>query len=118
MADKLDKLLARMANAEAMEADRLAKMARVKPPRMQGSMAGDVTTGLGRTKKDMERIARGGMGLRPEGGKVPRGRTKRGKMKSFEYGGSVDKMEYGGEAGGSCRGGGAAMRGTKFKGVM
>ena len=74
MADKLDKLLARMADPEAMEADRLSKMARVKPPRMYGDMAGDVTTGLGRTRKDMENIARGG-------------------AKKMKYGGKAQKME-------------------------
>lgn len=116
MADKLDKLLARMADPKKREADRLAKMARVKPPRMQGSMAGDVTTGLGRTREDMENIARG-LGMpRPSSGKVPKGR-KANKMKTYEYGGKVEKMEYGGEAGGSCRGGGCAVGGTKFRGV-
>jgi hypothetical protein len=28
----------------------------------------------------------------------------------------AQKYEYGGEVGGSCRGGGAALRGTKFSG--
>lgn len=66
------------------EAERLAKMARVKKPRrpQQNSMAGDVTTGLGRTRAEMEAVARGG-------------------AKGMKHGGS-------------CRGGGAATRGKKF----
>jgi LysM repeat protein len=43
------------------EADRLAKLARVKKPkRKPRSMANDVTTGLGRTRAEMEAVARGG----------------------------------------------------------
>ena len=96
MADKLDEMI-KMIKDES-EADRLAKMARVKNPRTKGGMASDVTTGLGRTKKDMEKIARGG-------------------AEKMKYGGKVEKMMDGGVAGGSCRGGGAALRGTKFSGV-
>jgi hypothetical protein len=175
--DKLDELLAKMSDPEVMEAARLAKMARVKPPRMQGSMAGDVTTGLGRTKKDMEKIARGGAKNMKYGGKAQKmeegglamldpemkksmtqetgnqisdadrkrlralmgmGKVKGGRMsdadkakiesmmnpertkklRRYKYGGKVEKMMDGGEAGGSCRGGGAALRGTKFTGTF
>lgn len=95
--------------ADRFKAARLAKMARVKPPRMRGDsgMAGDVTTGIGRSREIMEQIARGGAQNMKYGGKVE-------KMMG---GGKVDYMMDGGEAGGSCRGGGAAMRGTKFRGV-
>lgn len=40
-----------------------------------------------------------------------------GKVEKMMYGGSVKEMEAGGIAGGNCRGGGAALRGTKFSGV-
>ena len=41
-----------------------------------------------------------------------------GKVAKMEAGGEVPKgYEYGGEVGGSCRGGGAAVGGTKFSGV-
>lgn len=96
MADKLNEMIAMVKNVS--EADRLAKMARVKNPRSKGSMAGDVTTGLGRSKKDMEKIARGG-------------------AKEMKYGGKVKGYESGGSVGGMCRGGRSALRGTKFNGV-
>ena len=35
----------------------------------------------------------------------------------MEDGGKVQKLEYGGEVGNTCRGGGAAIKGTKFVGV-
>ena len=40
-----------------------------------------------------------------------------GKVAKMKYGGMVEGYEHGGEVGGSCRGGGAALRGTKFSGV-
>jgi len=40
-----------------------------------------------------------------------------GKVAKMKYGGMVEGYEYGGEVGGSCRGGGAAVGGTKFSGV-
>jgi hypothetical protein len=40
-----------------------------------------------------------------------------GKVAKMKYGGMVEGYEYGGEVGGSCRGGGAAVSGTKFSGV-
>ena len=104
---KMDQLIAKIESGRYMsDADRLAKMARVKNPRESGkvisdrdlSLAGDVTTGLGRSDADREMIARGG-------------------VKKMKYGGKVEKMMDGGVAGGSCRGGGAALRGTKFQGV-
>lgn len=39
-----------------------------------------------------------------------------GKVAKMKAGGMVEGYEYGGEVGGSCRGGGAAIRGTKFSG--
>jgi hypothetical protein len=38
-------------------------------------------------------------------------------LREMEDGGKVQKLEYGGEVGNTCRGGGAALRGTKFVGV-
>ena len=40
-----------------------------------------------------------------------------GKVAKMKYGGMVEGYEHGGEVGGSCRGGGAAVGGTKFSGV-
>ena len=40
-----------------------------------------------------------------------------GKVAKMKAGGMVEGYEYGGEVGGSCRGGGAAVGGTKFSGV-
>ena len=40
-----------------------------------------------------------------------------GKVTKMKAGGMVEGYEYGGEVGGSCRGGGAAVGGTKFSGV-
>ena len=76
----------------------------------------------------------GGRGGGVRGGKAPRkmkggglvggqhklDKNKDGKIsgadfKMMEYGGEVKKMKYGGKVGG-CRGGGAAMAGTKFSG--
>ena len=37
--------------------------------------------------------------------------------KKMEQGGKVQKLEYGGKVGNTCKGGGAALRGTKFVGV-
>jgi hypothetical protein len=54
------------------------------------------------------------------GGQHKLDKNKDGKIsgadfKMMEYGGEVKKMKYGGKVGG-CRGGGAAMAGTKFSG--
>jgi hypothetical protein len=38
-------------------------------------------------------------------------------LREMEDGGKVQKLEYGGEVGNTCKGGGAALRGTKFVGV-
>jgi hypothetical protein len=38
-------------------------------------------------------------------------------LREMEDGGKVQKLEYGGEVGNTCRGGGAAIKGTKFVGV-
>ena len=38
-------------------------------------------------------------------------------LRNMEDGGKVQKLEYGGEVGNTCRGGGAAIKGTKFVGV-
>lgn len=50
-------------------------------------------------------------------------RTEGSRLLGQDYGrkigdvGEVGYYEMGGEVGGSCRGGGAALRGTKFRGV-
>ena len=54
------------------------------------------------------------------GGQKKLDKNKDGKIsgadfKMMEYGGEVKKMKYGGKVGG-CRGGGAAVAGTKFTG--
>lgn len=54
------------------------------------------------------------------GGQHKLDKNKDGKIsgadfKMMEYGGAVKKMKYGGKVGG-CRGGGAAVAGTKFTG--
>jgi hypothetical protein len=63
------------------EADRLAKLARVKKPnRKPRSMANDVTTGLGRTRAEMEAVARGGAkGMKSGGSCRGGGAATRGK---------------------------------------
>ena len=38
-------------------------------------------------------------------------------LRKMEDGGKVQKLEYGGKVGNTCRGGGAALRGTNFVGV-
>ena len=38
-------------------------------------------------------------------------------LREMEDGGKVQKLEYGGEVGNNCKGGGAAIKGTKFVGV-
>ena len=43
-------------------------------------------------------------------------KAKGGAVRKYKGGGMVEGYEYGGEVGGSCRGGGAALRGTKFSG--
>jgi hypothetical protein len=43
-------------------------------------------------------------------------KTRAAPYKKYRNGGMVEGYEYGGEVGGSCRGGGAAIRGTKFSG--
>jgi hypothetical protein len=53
---------------------------------------------------------------------APKGRsfgqkTRAAPYKKYRNGGMVEGYEYGGEVGGSCRGGGAAVSGTKFSGV-
>ena len=64
---------------------------------------------------------------RMRGVKAPRPRPKnmpRSKPRSYLedytsplYRSGIEFFKDGGEVGGSCRGGGAAMRGTKFRGV-
>jgi hypothetical protein len=54
------------------------------------------------------------------GGQHKLDKNKDGKIsgadfKMMEYGGEVKKMKYGGQVG-KCRGGGAAIAGTKFTG--
>ena len=44
-------------------------------------------------------------------------KTRAAPYKKYRNGGMVEGYEYGGEVGGSCRGGGAAVSGTKFSGV-
>lgn len=59
------------------------------------------------------------MSSRTHGNDKPRVAKKKygGKVAKMKYGGMVEGYEYGGEVGGSCRGGGAAVSGTKFSGV-
>ena len=38
-------------------------------------------------------------------------------LRKMEDGGKVQKLKYGGEVGNTCKGGGAAIKGTKFVGV-
>ena len=59
------------------------------------------------------------MSSRSHGNDKPRVAKKKygGKVAKMKYGGMVEGYEYGGEVGGSCRGGGAAVSGTKFSGV-
>lgn len=66
------------------EANRLAKLARVKKPRrpQQNSMANDVTTGLGRTRAEMEAVARGGVKAKNKGG-IMRGAGAATRGKKF-----------------------------------
>lgn len=54
------------------------------------------------------------------GGQVKLDKNKDGKIsgedfRMMSYGGAVKKMKYGGKVGG-CRGGGAAIAGTKYTG--
>ena len=59
------------------------------------------------------------MSSRSHGNDKPRVAKKKygGKVAKMKYGGMVEGYEHGGEVGGSCRGGGAAVGGTKFSGV-
>jgi hypothetical protein len=59
------------------------------------------------------------MSSRTHGNDKPRVAKKKygGKVAKMKYGGMVEGYEHGGEVGGSCRGGGAAVSGTKFSGV-
>lgn len=76
--DKLDEVIARVKKAntpEGKEAARLAKLARVKPPRMEGSMANDRTGSRDQAKRKKQLEEDGAMEFR-NGGKVSLGNFK------------------------------------------
>jgi len=66
------------------EENRLTKLGRAKKPRSQqgNSMANDVTTSLGRTRADMEAVARGGVKAKNKGG-IMRGAGAATRGKKF-----------------------------------
>lgn len=88
--DALDKLLRKMGDPDVREADRLSKMARELPPHRQPDLSGDRTGTLDQSK-----------------------RRKSKERTNFRSGG----LKNGGMGSGSCRGTGAAVRGTSFSGI-
>jgi hypothetical protein len=92
---ELEKLIDRSLTARMLE----GKISPKKSGRTQAYTYGDM---ISRAIDDKPKVAKKKYG---------------GKVAKMKYGGMVEGYEYGGEVGGSCRGGGAAVSGTKFSGV-
>ena len=104
----IEKILRGEGGKNISDADR----SRVKN-RMRGATEGGKTI----SDADLSRMQSMMGGVRP-----PRRRPSnmpRSAPRSYmeDYTAPITQMKDGGEVGGSCRGGGAAMRGTKFRGV-